>query len=182
MDISVRNIEESDLEKIMYWRMDRELTRYMNTDPVLTLDIQKAWFYKISNDRKYRYWMIEIDQQPAGVVSLDINWKEKTAVGGYYIGEKELRSLIVSLSIKMSLFDHAFHVLGLEHIFSNVFSLNKAMVSICSMCGMHVDKEVNGEVSKNGVSYDVMHFSISSDEWEKIRGTKQYYTVHFDAA
>ena len=41
MSVTLRKIRESDLETIMNWRMDPEITRYMNTDPRLTLEGQK---------------------------------------------------------------------------------------------------------------------------------------------
>ena len=36
MSITLREIREEDLEMIMNWRMDPEVTRYMNTNPRLT--------------------------------------------------------------------------------------------------------------------------------------------------
>ena len=43
MDISLREIQENDLEQIMEWRMRPDITRFMNTDPVLTLEKQREW-------------------------------------------------------------------------------------------------------------------------------------------
>ena len=37
MSVTLRKVTEGDLEQIMRWRMDPEITRYMNTDPKLTL-------------------------------------------------------------------------------------------------------------------------------------------------
>lgn len=41
MSVTLRKVTEGDLEQIMRWRMDPEITRYMNTDPKLTLEGQK---------------------------------------------------------------------------------------------------------------------------------------------
>ena len=46
-EITLRAITKKDLEKIMHWRMDPDITRYMNTDPKLTLEGQKKWFSSI---------------------------------------------------------------------------------------------------------------------------------------
>lgn len=35
MSVTLRKVTEGDLEQIMRWRMDPEITRYMNTDPSL---------------------------------------------------------------------------------------------------------------------------------------------------
>ena len=37
MGVTLRDIRESDLENIMAWRMAPEITRYMNTNPSLTM-------------------------------------------------------------------------------------------------------------------------------------------------
>ena len=61
MSVTLRKVTEGDLEQIMRWRMDPEITRYMNTDPKLTLEGQKKWFAKVQQDPDVSYWIIEID-------------------------------------------------------------------------------------------------------------------------
>ena len=41
MGVTLRDIRESDLENIMAWRMAPEITRYMNTNPRLTMKKQR---------------------------------------------------------------------------------------------------------------------------------------------
>ena len=69
MSVTLRKVTEGDLEQIMRWRMDPEITRYMNTDPKLTLEGQKKWFAKVQQDPDVSYWIIEIDGTAAGVIN-----------------------------------------------------------------------------------------------------------------
>ena len=69
MSVTLRKVTEGDLEQIMRWRMDPEITRYMNTDPKLTLEGQKKWFAKVQQDQDVSYWIIEIDGTAAGVIN-----------------------------------------------------------------------------------------------------------------
>ena len=55
MSVTLRKVTEGDLEQIMRWRMDPEITRYMNTDPKLTLEGQKKWFAKVQQDPDVSY-------------------------------------------------------------------------------------------------------------------------------
>ena len=41
-----RKIKEEDLQMIMEWRMRDDITKYMNSDPILTLDDQRKWLKK----------------------------------------------------------------------------------------------------------------------------------------
>ena len=50
--LKLRKINESDLNLIMEWRMKPEVTRFMYTDPVLTIEHQKAWFREVVQDTK----------------------------------------------------------------------------------------------------------------------------------
>ena len=45
-----RKVREEDLKIIMHWRMSPDITKYMCSDPVLTIEGQKRWFEKISAD------------------------------------------------------------------------------------------------------------------------------------
>ena len=44
MAITLREIAEEDLELIMKWRMSEDVTKYMNTNPKLTIEDQKKEF------------------------------------------------------------------------------------------------------------------------------------------
>ena len=107
MATTLRKITEDDLERIMNWRMSETVTRYMNTNPRLTIEGQKKWLASLDENDKVKYWMIEVDGTPAGLVNLaDINWAEGNSSWGYYIGEETLRSLKLAISLEMSLNDN----------------------------------------------------------------------------
>ena len=58
MEFTVRNVVESDLEKIMNWRMSPEVTTYMNTNPKLTMEKQRKWFEALKNQDIAKYFWI----------------------------------------------------------------------------------------------------------------------------
>ena len=70
MAVTLRDIGTEDLEDIIRWRMDKDITKYMNTNPKLTLDVQKKWLAEIQGNTDVRYWLIEVDKMGAGVINL----------------------------------------------------------------------------------------------------------------
>lgn len=69
--------------------MSPEVTAYMNTNPNLTMDGQRKWFNSLKDKDTVKYWIIEVDGKPAGVLNLaDIDYEKKNTSWGYYIGEK----------------------------------------------------------------------------------------------
>ena len=181
MGITVRNIREEDLALIMQWRMSTDVTRYMNTNPKLTLEGQKKWLASISEREDVQYWLIEQDGVPVGVINLaDIDYEKKSTSWGYYIGEKKYRSLQLAISLEMSLYDYVFDVLELEELHNEVFSLNAGVVKLHLACGSHIVCEVEDEVEKEGVKYDITHISIDKKRWNEIRLNKKYEHIDFD--
>ncbi|SDW87147.1 UDP-4-amino-4,6-dideoxy-N-acetyl-beta-L-altrosamine N-acetyltransferase [Lachnospiraceae bacterium KHCPX20] len=166
MEFTARPIMESDLEEIMNWRMSPEVTTYMNTNPKLTLEGQKKWFDSLKQKNTVKYWMIEVDGQPAGVLNLaDIDYEKKNTSWAYYIGEKSLRSMELAISMELSLYDYVFETMELEEIHGEVFSINAGVIKLHQLCGCRVEKVIEGEVEKEGQRYDVAHLTLTKKEW-----------------
>lgn len=181
MNIILRDIQDRDLEKIMHWRINPEITRYMKTNPKLTIEKQREWLAKINNSNDSKYWIIDYEEESIGIICLEkIDWINKVASWGYYIGEKEKRSLQLAISLEMSLYDYVFDELEIKELCNQVFSLNKGVIQLHLACGSHIVKEVKNEVEKEGVLYDITHISITSEEWSKIRENKKYQKIEFD--
>ena len=180
MSVTLRKITEEDLEQIMRWRMDPEITRYMNTDPKLTLEGQKKWFAKVQQDPDVSYWIIQIDGTPAGVIKYtgltdpagDLGW-------AYYVGEKKLRSIQAALALEMSMYDDAFLDLGKNAVYSDVFTLNQGVIQLHKICGCEVVEEKKACVEKNGTAYDVTFMRMTADHWKEIRENKKYEHIVF---
>ena len=139
MAVTLRDIREDDLENVMRWRMAPEITRYMNTDPVLTLEGQKKWLASIQANSDVKYWIIEIDGMPAGVVNIvGLDREDGKMTWAYYVGEKSLRSFKTALNLEMSMYEHVLVKLNRASVMSDVFSLNKGVIALHEYCGCEV--------------------------------------------
>lgn len=180
MSVTLRRIEEADLDKIARWRMDPEITRYMNTDPYLTPEGQLKWLEGIRHNPDVRYWLIMVDGQDAGVISVNgINNPEGNLGWAYYVGEKRLRSMKTALSLEMSLYDYVFDVLHRKALYGDIFTLNQGVVRLHLLCGSEIVEEKKNHVCKNGVSYDVTFMRMTARRWEQLRPTKKYEKILF---
>lgn len=181
MGITVREIREEDLENIMHWRMRPDVTKFMPTDPIIKMENQIAWLDNVRKDNTGEKWVIVQDDTPVGVISIaDIDLENKRCSWGYYIGEKEFRSLKLAISLEMSLYDYVFDVLGLEELYNDVFCINEGVVKLHLACGSYITSIGEKEVEKAGVFYDVTHMSITKEKWESIRYNKKYEKINFD--
>ncbi len=180
MGITLRSIEEADLEQIMQWRMDPEITRYMNTNPKLTLEGQKKWLASIQQNPDVRYWMILVDGQEAGVINLTGLMNPDGELGwAYYVGEKKLRSMKLALALEMSLYDYIFDVLQKKALYGDIFSLNQGVIKLHELCGSEIIEEKKRHVCKEGIEYDVVIMRMTKERWQEIRHTKKYEKIAF---
>lgn len=176
----LREIREDDLLMIMNWRMDPDITKFMSTDPKLTLEGQKKWLEKIRSSNNSLYRVVVVDDKPAGVINLaDMDYDKKTTSWGYYIGEKSLRSLKLAISLELSLYEYVFDVLGFDEIQTPVFSMNDGVVKLHVACGEEIVEEVKGEVEKNGVKYDMTHLRMTKAKWDSIKDNKKFEHIRW---
>lgn len=181
MSVTLRPVREDDLEQIMVWRMDEDITKYMNTNPKLTLEGQKKWFASVSVNPDVRYWVIEVDGTPAGVLNLTGLTNPDGELGwAYYMGEKKLRSMKTALSLEMSMYDYVFDTLKKKAVYSDVFTLNQGVIALHKLCGCEVVEERKNHICKEGICYDVTFMRMTDTLWESARVGKKYERINFE--
>jgi len=177
---SLTRLAVANLETVMHWRMLPHVTQYMNTDPELTLEGQKLWFEKLSSAGENFYWVINVEDTPCGVINFaDIDFENKHCTWGYYIAEKELRSLPLAIALEMSLYDYAFDTLKLNKVTGESFCLNTAAVTMHELCGCKSDGILRQHVLKKEQFYDVCVQSMLKEEWYSLRDDFEYQHLDF---
>lgn len=180
MSVTLRSIMEKDLENIMRWRMDEEITRYMNTNPKLTLEGQYKWLEDIRTNPDVRYWLIMVDGQDAGVINITGLTNPKGNLGwAYYMGEKSLRSMKTALALEMSLYDYVFGKLHKKALYGDIFTLNQGVIALHKLCGSEIVEEKKNHICKDGVWYDVTFMRMTAQLWDKIKESKRYEPIVF---
>lgn len=184
-----RKIKEEDLEMIMNWRMQPEITKYMNTDPKLTLEGQKKWYRKIQEeeekgfgeDRKELYWVLETQGVPVGVVSF-VDWNHKNYLihTGVYIAVKEKRSFKLTVDLQMSMYEFAFEALGVNKVSMEILSNNPQVIRLNERLGAHRDGILRQEINKNGEYFDLYLLSVLQEEWENVKSKVRYDKIEFE--
>lgn len=181
MNVTMTRLREKDLEIVMDWRMRPYVTEFMNTDPVLTMEDQKNWFDAIKNRNDQINWIIRIDEKPVGLINVSsIDRLNSRCSWGYYIAEKEARSLRLAIYLEWNLYDYVFDTLKLHKLCNETFVENEQVVKLHIMCGCKEDGIMRQHVYKNGAYHDISVGSILAEEWFAKREKTKYEHFIFE--
>lgn len=176
--MELRKVMIDDLEMLLQWRMDPEVTRFMYTDPKLTIEDQKEWFTSIQKDETSRYWIIRFDGIDIGLINITkIDTVHKRCLWAYYIADMSMRGKGIGKDLECNIYDYVFQNLGLEKLCCEVFSFNEKVVQIHERFGSRREGYYRNHIWKNGISYDVVAMAILKGEWEIIRKGTNYNKI-----
>ena len=179
--LELRKISKSDLGMIMEWRMNPEVTKYMYTDPKLTMESQLRWFEHISMDSTSLYWIIKFDGVDIGLLSLyDIDVKNLRCSWAYYLGDQSMRGKGLGRELECNIYDYVFYKLNLEKLWCEVFAFNDKVVKIHEHFGSRREGFYRNHIIKNGEHFDVVAMAILKDEWQVLRKGFVYNEAHFE--
>lgn len=175
-----RPMTQEDSAQVMEWRMHPDITRYMNTDPKLTLETQIKWFNAKKQNPDNYLFIIEVDDLPVGVFTiLDLDKVNSRCSSGLYIGVKEKRSLELAMRIEWNIYDFVFEQLGLNKTFAEIFSANKGLIRLKKMCGSEVEGVLKQHIYKNNQYHDITVMGMYAQKWEEIKKQYIYEKIEF---
>lgn len=174
-DITLRAIEESDLEMIRDMINDPDIENMVvgSGFPVSKYQ-QQRWFESIQ-DRKDQIRLV-IDTQKHGSVGVvmltDINYINGSAEIHIKItSDKNKRRNGYAYKTYMAIIEHAFNYMNLNRIESNVIEYNIASKKLNEKCGFKQEGIKRQAAYKKGCYYNVHIWSIIKEDWKV---TKQY--------
>lgn len=178
----LRVITEDDLEKITKWRMDPEVTKYMYTDPKLSIKDQRNWFNKINSSNEKKYWIIEIDEGiDVGVLSINnIDYVNKSCSWAYYISDIRARGRGLGRILECNIYDYVFDELNLNKLWCEVFETNSKVIQIHQKFGTKIEGVLKEQIYKNGSYHNVVRMAILKSEWISIKKNYNYEELLID--
>jgi RimJ/RimL family protein N-acetyltransferase len=131
--ITLRAIEEGDLEIMRRWRNEPALRKMFREYREISPSMQEAWFKRIQDDRTQVNFAVNgKDGALIGYAGLSsISWVNRTAETGWYLGDARLRAnrmgrlLYHALDTYRTLLDYAFDEMNLRRIYSEVYDHNR---------------------------------------------------------
>jgi len=159
--------KETDLEDCVRWINDEEVNKYLSLFLPVTKNAEATWFDGHDNDQNNVVLAIEtVSGELIGVMGLhQINWRDRTATTGAYIGEKKFWGKGYGTEAKMLLLNYAFNTLNLRKINSAVIDYNKASLAYSFKCGYQIEGRRRKQYYKEGRYRDEILLGVFKKNW-----------------
>ena len=182
MKLVFRNIQPDDLEMILNWRTMPEVSKYMYTDFEPSMEKQKEWYDRLSADKSRKDWVISVDDEDVGLLSIvkidDVNRRCEWA---YYLGSPNVRGKGIGKNVELNVHEFVFDNLGLNKLCCEVLKENELVVKIHEKYGSKVEGNRRQQIFKNGEFLDIVEMGILREDWEKnIRGKHEFVKAVFE--
>ena len=168
--LSPQGISDEEIETFTKWLNDFEVTDYTGrTSNVTTIPGEKDYFDVTLKDTDRRQFsIVSINENKlVGTVGLEhINWIERSAILGIFIGEEDFRSNGYGTEAIRMLLEFGFKYLNLHSIRLDLLSVNERAHKCYLKCGFKDTGCSREQIYLNGKYYDKLHMDILENEFE----------------
>lgn len=167
--LSPKGSSEEEIEKFTEWMNDFQVTDYIGrTSQIITYANEKEYLEsEEKNIEKRTFNIVNLeDNKLLGTVGLEhINWVERSAVLGIFIGDKDFRSHGYGAEAIQLLLEYGFKYLNLHSIRLDLLSINERAHKCYLKCGFKDTGFSREEIFLNGKYYDKLHMDILENEF-----------------
>ncbi len=167
--LSPKGTSEDEVQKYTEWMNDFEITDYTGrSGQITTFNGEKDYLENSARDTKNRNFdIVELnDNKLIGALGLEhINWIERSAVLGIFIGDKNFRSNGYGAEAIKLLLEYGFKYLNLHSIRLSLLSINERAHKCYLKCGFKDTGYSREEIFLNGKYYDKLYMDILENEF-----------------
>jgi len=168
MKLRFRAVTEADLAMILHWRTMPEVSAYMYTDFEPDMDQQRAWFETICNDDTRLDWVIHLDGEDVGFLSIvRIDRHNRRCEWAYYLASPSVRGKGIGKAVELNVLRYVFETLDLNKLCCEVYLSNELVIKIHEKYGSKVEGTRRQQIWKGGQFHDIVEMGILREEWER---------------
>jgi len=171
--VNLKSINESDFYKIIEWRNNPEINKYLNQPYKLTMELQYKWYKeKYLNSNDILFIIIETkSKNRIGTIGInDLDYKNQIGiVGRLLIGEKEYRGSKELIEANILFYDYLFYILKLKKLYCHVVIENKKVISFDKKFGFTVTRKTIFPQYRNVNGMKLIEMVNTKEQYEKAK-------------
>lgn len=163
--MSLRNIEQNDLEQILSWRNSDAVRLNMFSQSPIELEQHYEWFKRIQSDDSSVWWIYtDISGVASGVVYFtDINIYSGTSFWGFYVDPKAGKG--TGSRMGREALDKAFKDLRIRKVYGDVLEFNIPSQKFHEKLGFMKEGFMREHHRLENRYYDVLRYGLLRSEW-----------------
>lgn len=166
-------LKRDHLDLLFRWRTSENVSRFMLTQASFDIQEHYKWFERVTKDPKFRYWVIEFNNTPIGLLNLaNIDETNRHLSAGYYIGEIEYCSL--GAMVTPYLYNYVFTEMKFRKIYGEVVGGNVNVLKIHAMHGFREVGTYREHLFKDGCFHDIVLIELLSEDWLQKKKFEKY--------
>jgi RimJ/RimL family protein N-acetyltransferase len=165
--ITLRPPSLEDVPTLTRWVNDPELRRFIKRPFPMTLHGEAEWIQSLLKRSDTDVVLVlDLKGTHIGMMGIHrINWKDRTANTGAFIGEKQYWGKGYGTDAKMVLIDYAFNTLGLRKLSSHVYAFNERSIAYSKHCGYVEEGRLIRQRFIEGEYHDEVILSLFKEQW-----------------
>lgn len=165
-DCHLRDLDITDLERVLSWRNHPDIRRYMYNEHLITLEEHISWFESATQDDNRHLLIFEVSGKPSGFVNINII-KPGIAHWGFYLAPDSKKG--TGSQLGKAALDYAFYSLELNKVCGEALSFNVKSIKFHRRLGF-LQEGIMRQQHYDGQNYcDIHCFGILSSEWRSKR-------------
>ena len=169
-NIALRPLASTDRDRLLSWRNQPDVARWMYTDHEISPQEHDAWLARALADPSRAYWIIEVEGAPVGLANLaDISRAHGRASWAYYLASPSTRGLGVGAYVEFWVIEHVFNDLGLNKLCCEVLHENEAVWRMHMSFGFAQEGLLRQHICKAGQRHDVVVLGLLAEDWRMVR-------------
>ena len=166
----LRLVEAGDRDRLLAWRNSPQVAAFMYSDHLITREEHDRWFDGLAGNPRRRDWIVLLDGAPVGLTSLvDIDPTQGRGTIARYLASEGARGRGLGGFAEFKVADHAFEVLGLRKLWSEVLATNQAALASHLSSGFQQEALLRAHVVKQDRPVDVIGLGLLAEEWRERR-------------
>ena len=166
-DLILRKVESKDKDSVLEWRNSEAVRPYMYNDSVITKEDHDRWFFSMLQDDSKSYWIIELENNPVGVVNLtNISQTNKSCDWAFYIFDPSVRGKGVGSYVEKSILHHVFEELKLNKLNCEVLETNEKVVEMHKKFGFKQEGFFRDLIKRGDKFVGVYRLSMLLEDYE----------------
>lgn len=159
----VRRMVPEDLSRVLAWRNDPEIRRYMYTRHEISFEEHRSWFRKASSDPARHLLIFELEATPLGFVSFHASNAGKVADWGFYLSPAAPKG--AGLKLGSAALSEAFTALRFHKVCGEALAFNERSVKLHAKLGFREEGILRDQHFDGTAFHHVVRFGLLESEW-----------------